>query len=115
MIFPVFIDGIEWSLDFGPDSVTLTVKDLLQESTILSQEFPLAAWILLMSQRQEFLNNHLARVPVNPNQQETQELRDEVISKVGAQHTETCGYQLSEEDDAEFLVGNWSADGKRWI
>ena len=23
-------DGVEWSLDFGPDSVTLTVKDLVQ-------------------------------------------------------------------------------------
>ena len=31
---------------FGPDSVTLTVKDLVQEMTVGSQEIPLAAWSL---------------------------------------------------------------------
>ena len=62
MIFSVSNDGIEWSLDFGPDSVTLTGKDLVQEVTISSQEIPLAAWSLLLSQRQQFLNNHVARV-----------------------------------------------------
>ena len=25
--------AIEWSLDYGPDSVTLTVRDLVQEMT----------------------------------------------------------------------------------
>ena len=64
MIFSVSNDGIEWSPDFGPDSVTLTVKDLVQEMTKSSQELPLAAWSLLLSQRQQFLHNHLARVPV---------------------------------------------------
>ena len=68
MILSVSNDGIEWSLDFGPDSVTLTVKDLVQEMTISSQEIPLAAWSLLLSQSQQFLNNHLAQVPVTPNQ-----------------------------------------------
>ena len=43
MIFSVSNGGIEWSLDFGPDSMTLTVKDVVQEMTISSQEFPLAA------------------------------------------------------------------------
>ena len=33
MIFSVSNDSIEWSLDFGPDSVTLTVKDLVQGKT----------------------------------------------------------------------------------
>ena len=69
MVFSVFNDGIE-CLDFEPDSVTLTVKDLVQDMTIGSQEIPLAAWRLLMSERQQFLKNHLARVPVTPNQQE---------------------------------------------
>ena len=69
MIFSVSNDGIEWSLDFGPDSATLTVDDLVQEMTISSQEFPPAAWSLLLSQRQQFLNNHLARVSVTPNLQ----------------------------------------------
>ena len=78
MIFSVS-DGIEWSLDFGPDSVTLIVSDLVQEKTISSQEAPLAAWTLLLSPRQQFLNNQLARVPVTSNQQGTQEMRDEVL------------------------------------
>ena len=62
MIFSVFLDGIEWSFDFGPDSVTLILKDIVQEMT----KIPLAAWSLLLSQRQQFLNNHLARHPVTP-------------------------------------------------
>ena len=56
MIFSVSNDGIEWSLDFGPESVTLFVKDLVQEMTTNSQEIPLAAWSLLLSQRHQFLN-----------------------------------------------------------
>ena len=67
MTFSVSNDSIEWSFDFGPDSVTLTVKDLFQVLTTCSQEIPLAAWSLLLSQRQQFSNNHLARVPVTPN------------------------------------------------
>ena len=51
MIFSVSNDGIEWSLDFGPDSVTLSVKNLVHEMTMSSQEILLAAWSLLLSQR----------------------------------------------------------------
>ena len=69
MIFSVSNDGIQWTLDFGPDSVTIAVIDLVQNITISSQEIPLAAWQLLLSQRQNFLNNHLARVPITPNQE----------------------------------------------
>ena len=75
MSFSVSTDAIKWYLEFGPDSVTLTVNDLVQELTISSQEIPLAAWSLLLYQRQKFLNNHLARVPVTPNQQGTHEMR----------------------------------------
>ena len=109
MIFSVSNDGYEWSLDFGPDSVTLTVKDVVQEMTIVSQGIPLAVWSLLLSQRQQILNNHLARVPVTPNQQETHEMREEVLSSVGAQKgLDTSGYQLSADlDDVEFF---WEID-----
>ena len=95
MIFSVSNNGVEWSLDFGPDSVTLTVKDFIQKLTISSQEIPLAAWGLLLSQRQESLNKNLARVPVTRNQQGTHELRDEVFSSLGAQDMDTSGYQVS--------------------
>ena len=112
MIFSVSNDGIGWSLDFGPDSVTLTVKDLFQEMTKTSREIPLAAWSLLLSQSQQFLNNHLARVPVTPNQQGTHELRDEVLSSVGVQRgLDTSGYQVPADlDDVEFYWKNDQLD-----
>ena len=102
MIFSVSNDGIERSLEFGPDSVIWTVKDLVQEMTISSQEIILAAWSLLLSQRPQFLNNHLPRVPVTPNQQGTLEMKDEVLSSEGAQDMDTSGYQVSDLDDVEF-------------
>ena len=104
MIFSVSNDGIQWTLDFGPDSVTIAVNDLEQNITISSQEIPLAAWQLLLSQRQYFLDNHLSRVPITPNQEGTMEMRDEVLSSVGAQDLDTSSYQVSDPEDIEF---NW--------
>ena len=104
MIFSVSNDGIQWTLNFGPDSVTIAVNDLDQNITISSQEIPLAAWQLLSSQRQDFLNNHLAGVPITPNQEGTMEMRDEVLSSVGAQDLDTSSYQVSDLEDIEF---NW--------
>ena len=95
-------DGIECSLDFGPDSVTLSVKDLVQEMPIGSQELPPVACSLLWSQVQGFLNNHLARVPTASNQQGTMEIRDESFSSVGAQNMDTSGYRASDLEDNEF-------------
>ena len=83
MIFSVSNDGIQWTLDFGPDSVTIAVNDPVQNLTISSQEIPLAVWQLLLSQRQDFLNNHLPRVPITQNQEGTMEMREEVLSSVG--------------------------------
>ena len=102
MIFSVSSDGIHWTLDFGPDSLTIAVNDLDQNITISSQEIPLAAWQLLLAQRQNFLNNHLARVPITPNQEGTMEMRDEVLSSVGAQDLDTSSYQVSNLEDIEF-------------
>ena len=112
MIFSVSNDGIEWSLDFGQDSVTLVVKDLVQEMTKNSQELPHAAWSLLLSQRQQFLTNHLARVPITPNQLGTHEMGDEVISSEGVQDMNTRGYQVSavDLDDVEFYWENGQLD-----
>ena len=104
MTFSVSNDGIQWTLNFGPDSVTIAVNDFDQIITINSQEIPLAAWQLLLSQRQDFLNNHLARVPITPNQEGTIEMREEVLSSVGAQDLDTRRYQLSDLEDKEF---NW--------
>ena len=104
MIFSVSNDGIQWNLDFGPDSVTIAVNDLDQKLTFSSQEIPLAAWQLLLSQRQDFLNDHLPRVPITENQEGTMEMRYEVLSSVGAQDLDTSSYQVSHLEDIEF---NW--------
>ena len=104
MIFSVSSDGNQWTLDFGPDSVTIAVNDLDLNITISSQETPLAAWQLLLSQRPEFLNNHLSRVQITPNQEGTMEMRDEVLSSVGAQDLDTSSYQVSDLEEIEF---NW--------
>ena len=68
MQFTLSNNGTQWILDFGPDSVVLSVKDLDENLKISSLEIPLAGWFLLLSQRQEFLNNHLARDPITSNQ-----------------------------------------------
>ena len=104
MIFSVSSDGIQWTLEFGPDSVTIAVLDLDQNITISSQEIPLAVWHLLLSQRQDFLNNHLSRVPITENQGGTMDMRDEVLSSVGAQELDTSSYQVSDLEDIAF---NW--------
>ena len=102
MIFTVFNDGIQWTLDFGPDSVTIAVSDLDENITIISQEIPLAAWQLLLSQRQDYLNNHLARAPITPNQEGTMEMREKVLSCVGAQDLDTSSYQVFDLEDIQF-------------
>ena len=51
MIFSVSNNGTLWTLDFGPDSVVLSVKDLDENLTISSLEFPPAAWSLFLSQK----------------------------------------------------------------
>ena len=103
-IFSVSNDGIQWTLDFGRDSVTVAVKYLDQTIKISSQEIPLAAWQLLLSQRQDFRNDHLPRVPITQNHEGTMEMRDEVLSSMGAQDLDTSSYQVSDLEDIEF---NW--------
>ena len=104
MISSVSNDGIQWTFDFGPDSVTTAVSDLVQNITISTQEIHLAAWQLLLSQKQDFLDNHLPRVPITQNQEGTMEMRDEVLSSVGAQDLDTSSYQVSDLEGIEF---NW--------
>ena len=104
MIFSVSNDGIQWTLDFAPDSNTIEVNDLVQNITLSSQETPLAAWQMLVSRSQHFLDKHLPRVPVTQNQEETMEMRDVVLSCVGAQDLDTSSYQVSDLEDIEF---NW--------
>ena len=101
MIFSVSNDAIHWTPDFGPDSVTLAVKDLDRNITISSKEKPVAACQLLLSQSQEFLDNHLPRAPITPNHQGTMEMRDEVLSSVGDQDLDTISYQMTDLEHIE--------------
>ena len=50
------------------------------------------------------MNNHLAQVPISPNQQGTFEMREEKLSSVGAQVMDTSSYQVSDLEHIEF---NW--------
>ena len=108
--FTVSNNGTQWILDFVPDSVVLSVKDLDDNLSISSLEFPLAAWSWLLSQRQEFLDNHLALVSITSNQQGTFEMREKVLSSVGRQDTDTRGYELSDLEDIEFSWEDPAAD-----
>ena len=110
MHFTVSNNGTQWILDFGPVSVVLSVTHLDESLTISSLEIPLPAWSLLLSQRQEFLDSHLPRIPITPNQQGTFEMREEVLSSVGAQDTDTGGYELSDLEDIEFSWGDPAVD-----
>ena len=96
MIFSVSNDEIQWTLNFNPDSVTIAVNDLDQNLTISSQEIPLAAWQLLLSQKQGFLDTHLPRVPITQNGEGTMEIRDEILSSVRGQNLDTSSDQVSD-------------------
>ena len=100
MIFSVSDDGFEWSLDFGTDSNTLTVKDLIQEMIVRSQRICSAARSLFLCQKQDFLKYHEARVRTTPNW--ALRMKYEVLSSVGAQVMDTNGYQDGDLDDIEF-------------
>ena len=88
--------------------LTLDQIQWLWLSEISSQEWQevpkkflwqLGAYCCLKDNKQ-FLNNHLARVPVTPNQQGTHEMRDEVFSSVSAQEgLDWSGYQVSADLD----------------
>ena len=63
-----------------------------------------SCWQLLLSHKQQFLDNHLPRVPTTPNQQGTFEMREEVLTSVRAQDLDTSSYQFTDLEDIEF---NW--------
>ena len=78
-IFSVSNNTNEWSLDFGPDSFTLTVKELVQKTTKIFHGVHMAAWSLMVSNRHDILCNHIARLPIIPHREGTMEMRDDVL------------------------------------
>ena len=109
MFFSVSNNGTQWTLDFSPDSVTIIVKDMVKDLTISSLELPIAAFNSLINQRQQFLDNHLARVPITPNQQGTWEMQDEVRASVG-DHDVISDFVPSDLDDIQFHWENPNID-----
>ena len=86
--------------------MTVTVKELVLKMTITSQEIPPAAWTMLLSQRQEFLNNLLAQIQVTPNCRGAHEMRHEVLLSVGSQDMDTSECQVSDLDNIQFYWKN---------
>ena len=50
------------------------------------------------------MDKHLPRVPITQSKEGTIEMRNEVLSSVGAQDLDTSSYQVSDLEDIEF---NW--------
>ena len=92
MVFAGSNDGTEWFFEFGTASVILIVKQSRLKMTTGSQGIPVAAWSLLLPQKQHFSNNHLTQVPITAKQQGT---------IAGAQDLDTIGYQLSDLEGVE--------------
>ena len=84
---------------------TPTVKDLVHEMTRSSQEKPPAAWSLLLSPKTRTFHQPSSASSISPNQKETVEMKDEVLSSVDAQELDTSGYLVSDLEDIEFHWG----------
>ena len=106
IIFSISNDGIQWTLDFAPDSVTIAVIDLHQNITISSQKNTPSCLAISVVSIHDFLKNHLPRVPITQNQEGTMETKYEILSSVGAHDLDTSSYQVSDLEDIEF---NWES------
>ena len=73
---------------------------------MFSKEIALPDWNLLLSRKQDFLENQLAQIAITPNRQGTFEMSGEVLATTGAQDMDTRGYQLSDMEDIEFFWEN---------
>ena len=75
----------------------------------MSEEVLLPAWSLLLSQKQYFLNNRLAKVAVKPIQQGTVEMRNQLLLSVSTQGVDTKGirYPTSRIMSLTGKILNW--------
>ena len=55
---------MNWSLEFGPDTVSLEVQNFADQAVLNSIEIPLAVWNLLESQRVRFLEDAISGAPL---------------------------------------------------
>ena len=69
MIFCVSNNNMNWSLEFGPDTVSLEVQNFADQAVLSSIEIPLAVWNLLESQRLRFLEDAISGAPQTEDEQ----------------------------------------------
>ena len=69
MIFSVSNNNMNWSLEFGPDTVSLEVQNFADQAVLNSIEIPLAVWNLLESQRLRFLEDAISGAPLTEDEQ----------------------------------------------
>ena len=83
------------------------MKDLVQEKKKLPRNSSANFELLVPKTRiEDILNNHLAQIPITPNQQGTFELREKVLANAGAQDMDNSGYELADLEDIEFFWEN---------
>ena len=73
-----------------------------------SWEISRPVWNILLSKRQEFLDNFLIQIPITPNQQGNFDQREEILASARAQVMDTSGNEKSDLDDIEFIWENCS-------
>ena len=59
---------MNWSLDFGPETVTLEVQNFADEAVLNSIEIPIAVWNLLESQILRFLEGAIIGAPLTKDE-----------------------------------------------
>ena len=89
---------IQRTLELGSDPVTLTTEDFVQTTKTSSQEFPLSALHLLLSQRQDILDNH----SMKENQGGMNQVPVEAASGECAQEVNTSRYRAPAFEELEF-------------
>ena len=80
----------EWPLDFGQDSVSLTVIDLVLEGRKSSQDVSLPAWNLLF-QTEEVLNNLLDWIPFLSQAARILWKKEVILANAGLQNMDSIG------------------------
>ena len=69
MTFSVLNNNMNWSLEFGPNTVSLEVKNFADQAVLNSIEIPLAVRNLLESQRLRFLEDAVSGATLTEDEQ----------------------------------------------
>ena len=70
MNFSLLSAEVNWSLEFGPESVLLQVRKISTETSVNSIELPLSVWNLLESERFRLMEEALTGAPLTQEQQQ---------------------------------------------